>query len=190
MFPTLITLYVLHHEDNDTGYQRGLDFLRDMDDERVATYIKFPESVKTNIYTCIHACSNALYLYYWSCVCLSYMYVCRHLCKKVAGEDADIEILKVRQFCLCPHHSHSSSVLLYKSRLTIIRILCCVQVIDQASSCLRVIRYFWCAHDLTYLADIIRDNAMVEDASRVPLQLTVYTRRISDQLQRCLYQAQ
>jgi amyotrophic lateral sclerosis 2 protein len=60
LFPTLITLYVLHHEESDTGYQRGLDFLRDMDDERVATYIKFPE----------------------------------HLCKKVAGEDTDIDILK------------------------------------------------------------------------------------------------
>ena len=91
LFPTLITLYVLHHEENDTGYQRGLDFLRDMDDERVATYIKFPESVKSNtyyMYTCMYAAFILLKL-------LAY-YVCRHLCKKVAGEDADVEILKVR----------------------------------------------------------------------------------------------
>ena len=45
LFPTLITLYVLHHEDTDTCYQRGLDFLRSMDEDRVAAFIRFPESV-------------------------------------------------------------------------------------------------------------------------------------------------
>lgn len=73
MFPTLITLYVLHHEDNDTGYQRGLDFLRDMDDERVVTYIKFPESVKTNICEYMHACSNVIVLLK---LCVSIVHVC------------------------------------------------------------------------------------------------------------------
>ena len=43
LFPTLITLYVLHHEDSDKHYQKGLDFLRDMDEERLAKFIKFPE---------------------------------------------------------------------------------------------------------------------------------------------------
>ena len=43
LFPTLVTLYVLHHEENDARYQRGLNFLRDMDDERLAKFIRFPE---------------------------------------------------------------------------------------------------------------------------------------------------
>ena len=46
LFPTLITLYVLHHDDRDRQYQRGLDFLRDMNDERLAKFITFPEYVR------------------------------------------------------------------------------------------------------------------------------------------------
>ena len=42
LFPTLITLYVLHHEENDHSYQNGVDFLRDMDEERLVHFIRFP----------------------------------------------------------------------------------------------------------------------------------------------------
>lgn len=43
LFPTLITLYVLHHEESDHRYQRGVDFLRTMDEERLVQFIKFPQ---------------------------------------------------------------------------------------------------------------------------------------------------
>lgn len=43
LFPTLITLYVLHHEESDHSYQRGVDFLREMDEERLVHFIKFPQ---------------------------------------------------------------------------------------------------------------------------------------------------
>ena len=43
LFPTLITLYVLHHEENDHNYQKGVDFLRQMDEERLVQFVKFPQ---------------------------------------------------------------------------------------------------------------------------------------------------
>ena len=43
LFPTLITLYVLHHEDGDHRYQKGVEFLREMDEERLVHFIKFPQ---------------------------------------------------------------------------------------------------------------------------------------------------
>ena len=43
LFPTLVTLYVLHHENTDKLYQKGLDFLREMDEERLVKFIKFPK---------------------------------------------------------------------------------------------------------------------------------------------------
>ena len=42
LFPTLITLYVLHHEEGDHSYQKGVDFLREMDEEGLVHFIKFP----------------------------------------------------------------------------------------------------------------------------------------------------
>lgn len=43
LFPTLIHLYVLHHDQQDFVYQKGLDFLKEMDDDRLVRYIRFPE---------------------------------------------------------------------------------------------------------------------------------------------------
>ena len=43
LFPTLIHLYVLHHDDEDLVYQKGLNFLKEMDDDRFVRYIRFPE---------------------------------------------------------------------------------------------------------------------------------------------------
>lgn len=45
LFPTLINLYVLHHDQQDLVYQKGLDFLKEMDDSRLVYYIKFSEWV-------------------------------------------------------------------------------------------------------------------------------------------------
>ncbi len=49
LFPTLINLYVLHHEEEDLRYLRGLKFLQDMDVDRLTRFIKFPRCV-----WCVH----------------------------------------------------------------------------------------------------------------------------------------
>lgn len=43
LFPTLIHLYVLHHDQQDFIYQKGLDFLKEMDDARLVPFIRFSE---------------------------------------------------------------------------------------------------------------------------------------------------
>ena len=43
LFPTLITLYVLHHEEGDKLYNHGLEILQQMDKERLVHYIHFPQ---------------------------------------------------------------------------------------------------------------------------------------------------
>ena len=42
LFPTLINLYVLHHEEEDRRYLKGLDLLQQMNVDRLAQFIKFP----------------------------------------------------------------------------------------------------------------------------------------------------
>lgn len=45
LFPTLINLYVLHHDHQDFVYLKGLNFLKEMDDSKLVHYIRFPEWV-------------------------------------------------------------------------------------------------------------------------------------------------
>jgi len=47
LFPVLINLYVLHHDNQDLTYKKGLDILKQMDDEKLLHYIHFPECVHT-----------------------------------------------------------------------------------------------------------------------------------------------
>ena len=42
LFPSLITLYVLHHQTSDKMYNLGLEILQQMDTERLVHYIHFP----------------------------------------------------------------------------------------------------------------------------------------------------
>jgi len=42
LFPTLINLYVLHHETDDAKYMRGVEFLRAMSMDKLVRFIGFP----------------------------------------------------------------------------------------------------------------------------------------------------
>ena len=46
LVPTLITLYVLHHDESDRNYHRGLLFLREMDTDKLVHFIHFQELVE------------------------------------------------------------------------------------------------------------------------------------------------
>ena len=46
LFSTLITLYVLHHEDSDKEYLKGLNALKDMDETKLVHFIRFPRYVQ------------------------------------------------------------------------------------------------------------------------------------------------
>ena len=58
LFPTLITLYVLHHDESDQKYQRGLFFLKQMDDDKLVHFIRFQELVEMpSDYYCMTPCN-------------------------------------------------------------------------------------------------------------------------------------